>query len=582
MKERDLQLSDATRQIAQDINEIMKVLYQSITPIKVNLDVDLSSFRSDRLVDFFIFTSGYVAIQRIDQLLHEASAQDIRDIVDGKFYLGELNKDQVLSLCESVGHKITRTSETIPLSQIQDGKYVIHYNGVARPGTNPGKLTLVTEPVQLYSESEEVSYANVLQLIRNILAHEIPLLNGNNLQFKSEKYDLEMSSMWFRGLCETMSEVSRKRDATVVKNKILSIARTQHKLLSSTEDIKYILNALAPTLDLGGDYNDFIEKRLKYNQNYTPLSTEQKAAFIADLIFYNQDYNETPYQKPNPDIIYLIEKIVNTESQKRGKIFATSEQLKFNEIRALAKRKEEVDERIRNFNKKYPRKSSVAVIELKKLMHEHDQIKREAAMYLKNLETMRKTGVEDMYMATGSLENLNVEMAFNLVCLMAYNAMTISGFYDDMVGYTSFKDMNDEQKAFFESFNMEGLSLYGENWSKKHINSSDDKAFTLLCLRNALIHNKVCFYLPDRDRNPNRPDFKDAIIEFEGSTQHATVVGRVGDFARLFTSPQFFEKRTNDLISKRWRQNPEEETTSEQPTEENPKKPSKPDQPGED
>ncbi len=556
-----MHLSDKCRQLAEEQNEILKALYKADATWGFDKRVDLSSFQAEQLGDFWLRANVYMAILKIDEILNHATDKQIAEILGGHFKLRNLSYEQVEKFAENVGKKIDKGhGQTIKLAPINDGVYSLIVKNGYYHLESMGELFLDTDPVTIYTDEKDLDDKQILTYLRNILAHESPIINGNKLVFKTISMDAEISALWLRGLNEMELQKANVEDPDSLYSKIENVIKQNHLHFKNISDLEAILDALKD--EVHGEISehfkyakDFCILRTRWTEYILHRPLEEKIQFLADILYFNSKYYIKGHQRVNPNVIYLLLKFMDGEIQKRDAVFATPEQLKVQEIIELSNKKTELEQKILNHQKRFPIQTPTSRVILGKLFKEYDSLKKEAEAILAEHSSQQKYTSSDMALFSSSkFENLTMETAFNILCLMGFNSLVTSSFVDDVLTETSFFDMNQTQKDFIGQINMERLSFYKYNNGKRLTpETPEDKAYILLGIRNALIHNATHYYINPENIPYVKSTFSGGVMVFESTKQHIKVVGSFESFFRLFSSNEFFLKRPEDLVSKIYR-----------------------------
>ena len=218
--------------ISKTQNKILKKLFENIGSDSFNLDVDLGEFDANELNNFWIYTSGFLSVQNFEAMSNQMSLEEIDDIMEGKFKLKSLSNEEANALAESVGKSFPKSgvSHFIDLYNIQDGTYTVNKT-VARHylDKRPNWLSLKTDGVKFYTDNPnpKVTTEQALNILRNLMVHSAPVVNGSHLIFLDDEQDIEVTRMWLRGYSELFSQKQKKVDAE-------DIEETLSKELSKT------------------------------------------------------------------------------------------------------------------------------------------------------------------------------------------------------------------------------------------------------------------------------------------------------------------------------------------------------------
>ena len=176
-------------------------------------------------------------------------------------------------------------------------------------------------------------------------------------------------------------------------------------------------------------------------------------------------------------------------------------------------------------------------------------LKSKVKSYLQFLEDRQK--LESANMELYNLDDLNYlphEVAVNTVLLMCFNSLITSSFYDDTLAKTDLDKLTPAQEEFFNKFDASSLEFYYGD-EERTLYYPGQKAYLLLCLREALCHGKVSYKIPTSKKN-EPVNFNETVICFKtGERQNSTIYGTIQDFYNLFTSKAFLSVRDKAVIT---------------------------------
>ena len=141
------------------------------------------------------------------------------------------------------------------------------------------------------------------------------------------------------------------------------------------------------------------------------------------------------------------------------------------------------------------------------------------------------------------LEYLPVEVAVNTICLMAYNALVTSGYFQDVLSYEDYYNLPNENKDLVKNIDLSRISINSFSQAKKPYKyEPETKAFILGAIRHGLCHGNIHFHLPPK-KSGQRISFKDVVLSFNSERTSTMVSATIDDFYKLFSSSGFFAKR---------------------------------------
>ena len=211
---------------------------------KFDLNVDLSSIPAESIRDFWVYTAGFLGVQNFDQIISSLPENEIDSIVSGKFLLKELTDSEADKLATSAGTKINKRGfgSKTPLYTIQDGNYYILKN---LPIDRIGKryitcISLETDGVKLFTNRDDIEMTNeqAMHVIRNLMVHTTPYINGTRVNLFEENDDyFQISKMWLRGYSELFSQKSNVVKKETLKQIFESKLPVQANYLENLQDV---------------------------------------------------------------------------------------------------------------------------------------------------------------------------------------------------------------------------------------------------------------------------------------------------------------------------------------------------------
>lgn len=560
-----INVSEERRKLAKNQIQLLDALYKSVTDDGFNTEIDLKDFKTSHLKDFWVYTSGFLCLNKYEK--YDFSQQEIGDIFNGEFVLLELDRKKREELLNAYGKKLSPKgySFIIPLETIQDGKFTIKIR--CGRHTNPaGVLALDTQ--QPTFESEHASYltdSEKIAIVRNTFAHNTPFISGNTLLFRRFDGNLYVSKMWLRGLTETYANKYAVFNYEFAKMHLTDTLAKQANYILNNQDIDKALTTMRDFFDpVARDnfyrINTLIKARIQYIPDFFNLSFDKKTDILASLCANNQVYFETVKGTSNPAIIYTLQKLVAKELENRQEsAILTDEELEDckEKITNLQQKLETYAKEFEKINEKVNKnKNSIPMLNI--LRKENERLAKEFYFVHHQFEVESNKFFNMIKLESSNMDTMNVdqlagsslEVAFNIMCLMGFNQLVTSAFYDDLLVKTDFNDLNIDQKKFFNSFDLSKLSLNGRPIE----NTATTKAYILLCMREALCHQNfdegygVYYSVPGLKQNEKK-SFKDIKVTFKAARQNAEISGSLDDFYKLFVSESFLKERKEKILT---------------------------------
>ena len=547
--------------ISKTQNKILKKLFENIDSDSFNLDVDLGEFDANELNNFWIYTSGFLSVQNFEAMSNQMSHEEIDDIMEGKFKLKSLSNEEANALAESVGKSFPKSgvSHFIDLYNIQDGTYTVNKT-VARHylDKRPNWLSLKTDGVKFYTDNPnpKVTTEQALNILRNLMVHSAPVVNGSHLIFLDDEQDIEITRMWLRGYSELFSQKQKKVDAEDIEETLSKELSKTGNYIENPEQLDKALSLIKNLFDQDviSHYfriNNFAKVRVQYFDNFYQKSLDEKIKIIASICSNNSSYITASNGTIEPAIIYNIQQLVAKELSGRGEQAMMSEDdYATNEFIETHAEFKKIDADLEKFEKNITNKNSAfAQAQIKRLIARYGAVKKKLEQQLKQLENRQKleSTHAEIYNLYG-LEHLPVEVAVNIVCLMGYNSLVTSAFYEDLLANNS-GELNNKQKQFFKNFNLSNINVKFYDKPMNVDYSPEEKMYILTCIRNAICHNNIKFVLPPAKKNGS-VDFKDVEINFTADWDRAKISGKLIDFYKLFGSDNFTKERISEIITR--------------------------------
>ena len=560
-----MNVSEERRKIAKNQIQLLDALYKSVTDDGFNTEIDLKDFKTSDLKDFWIYTSGFLCLNKYEK--YDFSGQEIDDIFNGEFALLELDRKKREELLSSYGKKMPQNgySFIIPLETIQDGRFTVKIR-CGKYIAPAGMLVLNTE--QPTFESEIATYltnSEKMAAVRNTFAHNTPFISGNTLIFRRYDGDLCVSKMWLRGLIETYANKYAVFNYEAAKQHLTNTLAKQGNYIVSNQDIDIALTTMKDFFDpVARDnfhrINTLIKARIQYIPDFFNLRFDKKTEILASLCANNQVYFEIVNGTSNPVIIYTLQKVVAKELERRkeSSILTDEEMDDFKtKLTDLQNQINGFSEAFTTLQKKVEKnRNSIPILNM--LRKENERLYRGFKLVSHQLDTETNKFLNMIKLESASMDTMNIdqlsgsslEVAFNIMCLMGFNQLVTSAFYDDLLAKTDFNDLNSDQVKFFNSFDLSKFSLNGRPIE----NTATTKAYILLCLREALCHQNfgegygAYYCVPGLKQNQTK-SFKDIKVTFKAKRQNAEISATLDDYYKLFMSERFLRDRKENIIT---------------------------------
>ncbi|MBQ7467200.1 MAG: hypothetical protein IJS74_03955 [Clostridia bacterium] len=558
-----MNVSEERRKLAAKQTRILDKLYKSVTDEVFDLNFDLSEFSYGQLKDFWIYTSGFLCLNNYEK--YDFSDKELEKIFAGEFELMTLDKAKRDELLKIYDKKMPNYSKLIHLETIQDGKFSINVQFSRGYKESTDTLVLNTDAPEFESEYNNFyTDQEKIAMVRNTFAHNTPFISGNELLFRCYDGNLFVSKMWLRGLTEAYANKYNAFNFEQARNLLVDTFSKQANYIMSNQDIDKALSLMKDYFDpVSRDnfyrINNLVKSRVQYIPDFFNLTFDKKADILASLCANNQMYFETSRGTSNPAVIYNLQKLIAKELERRkDSALLTDEELedykeKFsfyeNKIKRISGDFEKLNEKIRQIK---PARPMLVIIKKQQesLVREFQQTKNQFDQI--SADFMNKIKLESPNMDTMNTEQLagsSLEVAFNVVCLMGFNSLVTSAFYDDLLVKTDFNNINQDQTHFFKNIDLSKFTL-----NNKPVDTAAQKGFVLLCLREALCHQNIdedcgVYYSASGLKQGEKKGFKDVKVTFKAKRQGAEISGRLDDFYNLFSSDPFFRPRKDSIIT---------------------------------
>ncbi|MBQ8468447.1 MAG: hypothetical protein IJ542_01680 [Clostridia bacterium] len=562
--------------IAKRQNKILTRIFDCISQDKFNTELPLDDIGIGALKDFWVYTSGVLGVQNFENASDELSVKEVRQILNGQFFLKRLTSEEAKLMRKEF--KIPNSEggrRKVELYNIQDGTFSLKH--VVDPSNRQISiyLSLDCDGIEYVLGDKEVSIdgtdEEVLMLyktIRNIIVHSTPYLSQDKTKviFVGQKYVKEedryvpefltISKMWLRGFSELFADTHTKISAEQIE-KLLT---TYYFSADAIVDERGLERALFSIKDhLPPSICDNISREMvylvkdnivcydKFYQKDSVSQTKIISNLLANHIALNLKYPKTI----NLPIIYKIQQLVAKKLNERGQredIDIFDNEKTYGEEKLTARQVIEMAKSLIAQREHVLTYGGLDRIRRARILSEIGRLKED----IKNVE-INEQKIKDMLKSETlhmnlfkpeGLENLPVEVGFNVVCLAAYNALVTSGFYEDILHNLDFNSMSKEYGDIFRRIHLNGLTYANRpytNVRRAGINVGNT-AYLLECMRNALVHGTVSYKVPAELYGAN-PTFKDAVITFKSNSAHVVINGNMEDMFKLFTSGGFFASR---------------------------------------
>ena len=552
---------DSKRKIAKDINEVLVRMYNNCHLNFFDENIDFSGIPSTTLKDFWLYTSGFIGFKNNDELESLVSEEEIQSILAGKFILKYLTNEQLDVIAKRSGVEIEDGDkpQIVPLYTIQDGTYYINKNIVnPKTGEPTSYISLVTNPVELHTDTPQ-DYVNpkfVLRMLRNTFAHESPYIKGNKLTFLKMDDEIVLSKMWLRGYTELFARKTAPYTSAELYDMLYPVLKDAKNDLTSLEDVFSAVTTIFPYLDKKYPISEMltkylIQERINLEKNFFKRDFESKLQSFCSIISNNFSMFNAGRGKVNSNLLYGLVNLVGVELQERKEEAPLDETDP--DVIAFAS----ILEQLSSLKKGAKIIASLKSMSgngraLKRNQEKQSYLTAQANEYIKIINP--KKVLECTHMDEHTIEDMKhlpVEMAVNIVYLLAYNSLVSSCLYEETLRYSNFAELTPAQQEFFNQFEfgniIDNSTIPGQK-DKPLTNNPGRKAFVLYSMRNALCHGNINFSYP-KIRENYHPDFRSIRIRFNCEKQNITVSGSLKDFYNLFTSPLFTQERSPEIIT---------------------------------
>lgn len=552
--------SELRAALAANQNEILSRVYSNINTDSFNTNLPLEDISSEHLKDFWVYTSGFLGVQNFEALVDSLSEQQIADILSGKFTLKDLTKQELrdtLETAKKVSVLKGGMPKTVDLYTIQDGTYRIEKNSKESGKESPASLTLKTRELYYMSDRDDLNIppSQIFHIVRNVLVHSTPYINGSKLYLFTGNNDddsIEITKMWLRGYAELFAQSEVSLDELAIQERIVEIMEEQNNFLNDHKEVNQLLSELKNNFspDIQKNFfrvNNFVKQRLEYYDDYYLKDLPSKVKILSLIIAKNPNFLTGPTETINPSILYNLQQVVSQELTTRSvTAFDDEDDPLYQKLLETYAKYEKAVEDYNNFkySKSYNKRSILATKD-KAIMILRQQVRVQIER-LKHRMTLESAHM-NLYDSAG-LQYLPVEVAVNTVCLMGYNNLVTSAFYEDLLAKTDYQNMNINQDKFFSDFDMSAISYTYHGKKIRDITDPERVAFVINCIRNSLVHGTMFYSLPSKKQDVEL-SFKDALLSFYDEHADTTVTARVDDFYKLFCSDGFTKQRHKSIIT---------------------------------
>ena len=553
--------SELRIELAKRQNEILKRIYKNITADGFDTNLDLDDIDSVELRDFWVYTAGFLGVQNFESL--NLTERDVKNIMSGRFVLKEVSLEEGEKIVRQAGKRLKNGgyAQTVSLYKIQDGEYFFNKNcAYEKDGRRYTShfISLQTDKPEYqtsrtYFEDDD---DHIFTIIRNFLVHRIPYVKGSKIALFDNKDLIVVTKMWLRGYSELFSKLSTKANPEDIKKKLYNELAPHGIYIDTPQEVDKALSFVKDCFDKETQekyyrVNNFVKRRLEYFGDFYGKSFDEKIEIIAQICANNPNFVISSSGKINPSIVYNLQKLVTSELDKRGEeAIVTEDDYDSEKLQELYARHDELTKKLRDFDEKHPViRSRFERMQNENFIRQLSKLEKDFAQqleYLKNRSKLESSHM-NLYHAE-TLENLPVEVAVNVVCLMGYNSLVTSAFYEDLLANTDSSALNQEQRSFFSRFDTSKLTITRYEDKIKKTSSAEEKAYILYCLRNAICHGQISFTLPPVKQG-KKASFKDAMLHFVADWDRTTISGTVEDFYKLFSSSPFTLVRTPGVIT---------------------------------
>lgn len=568
--------SELRAALAASQNKILSRIYTNISTDSFNTSLQLEDISNENLKDFWVYTSGFLGVQNFEAIVDSLSEQQIADILSGKFVLKDLSKQELHDTLETA-KKLSILKggmpKTIDLYTIQDGTYKIEKTSKESGNQSPASLTLKTRELYYMSDKQDLNIppSQIFHIVRNVLVHSTPYINGSKLYlFTGNNNDdsIEITKMWLRGYAELFAQTDKTLDEYMIQDRIVDIMEQQNNFLNNHKDVNQLLSELknnfSPNIQKNFfRVNNFVKQRLECYDDYFLKNLQSKVKILSLIIAKNPNFLTGPTETINPSILYNLQQVVSQELNTRSvTAFDDADDPLYQKLlETYAKYEKAVDD-YNNF--KYSRsynKRSILATKDKAVMILRQQVRVQIER-LKHRMTLESAHM-NLYDSAG-LEYLPVEVAINTVCLMGYNNLVTSAFYEDLLAKTDYQNMNRSQDKFFSDFDLSAISYTYRGKKIRDITDPERVAFVINCIRNSLVHGTMYYSLPSKKQDVDL-SFKDALLSFYDEHADTTVTARVDDFYKLFSDDGFTKPRNKNIITGPIIEFPDQENPKQEP-----------------
>lgn len=549
------------RLLAEKQRKIYLELINSLTSNKV-YEPNLSEIPTQDLLDFYLYTSGFIGVCKNEDLRNILSEEDCKNILNGLFFLetySQTDAEYIMSNCD-IDISENPCPKRITLVKSKDGEYYLERDRYISEKNYTYKLMLKTEPINISGRSldrpieKQPTIIDNLNLIRICFVHNTPLIDGNNVVFNARFDDqtITTSKMWLRGFTETLCRLDKSHNVYALYNYLYKACETLEIDLNNEEELRLLINKTISIFPESAHHRideicDFLSLRVKYSpQNFYKLPLDEKFDILSDIITYNKSYIEKGKGQLNCNILYSIQQFVAKQLEGRQDLNYAISKVDLLRIKSILDRQEKNNQSFNEINstissgKFHP---TIVKRQIEKLNKEKNAINSERRQLLRDINLNLKLETANLDLI-GSLppNRFIAEYAVALACLLAYNAIITSSFYEELKTDASIIDS--KVFKFFDSLPIKNVTTKNPNDNRVNIFNqiSGFKYWFIEGVRQGLCHNFITYTLPQTVNNTfNVYDIELSFIDKSANSQYCL---SLGDLVNIFSSPIFTNERS--------------------------------------
>jgi len=551
--------SDARIAIAKTQNEIFKRIFNNITDSGFNPKIDLTGISTNSLRDYWTYTIGFLLVQNFENFGINLSPDDVEKIVQGHFklkYISEKEASDFKQIAKKPPKK-RGMKEITKLYSIQDGTYSIVTHKAEKNPTLRNQLILDTDSPKYFSDNPNLnmSSSDLIQILRNLFAHTAPYITGSDVVLLNKDDVISVPKMWLRGYSELFSQTPNYIDANfIIENLSKELKRTGNEL-ETTQDIDNALSFLKKIIfqNMPADnfrINNFIKTRINLIENFKTLPLQEKVATIAHLLANNPNYIKSSAETINPTIIYNLQQLMSDELVDRNELLDMS--MIDIDVNALQQLDSEIRQAKRNVDlyeaMHHPYRQQSEKVQINRLIKIYNSLVQERKSIVS--EIARKTTLESSLMhlyETDGLKYIPAEIAVNTICLMGFNALVTSAYYDDLIFRSNAHNLTEKQQRYFSNISLSPFTYTHHGTKYKMPYDAYTNFYILKEIRNAICHGLITYQIPN-STSKEKVSFKDIEITFFVDYEDAEISGKLIDFYNLFSNEKIFFRKRPDYI----------------------------------